>query len=335
MTMVWDAFPASGSQLLAMLAMADWCDDKGGSLYPSMQAVADKIRVSEKQARRLVKELVDQGYLQVVGNAYGGAPGSTKQFRVNVQQLKVLVTAREKAQTPPAHVPPPSVQTAPTGVPRSEDQTAPVDVTPPTSVTPPMGVPDGSHRWEGTAPTGVPKPLPPMGAKPSLNHQGTVIEPLPPAAPPALELISDVVAKPAKAEKTAKPDEAETALQAACRETWAAYATAYAERYGIAPVRNAPGNAKVKAFVQRIGQEEAPGVARFFVERVNDRFVVGKCHDVGLLLNGAEGYRTQWATGQAMTSTRAHQADKSQANFDAADEAMALIRARRGVAHAE
>lgn len=157
---------------------------------------------------------------------------------------------------------------------------------------------------------------------------------LPTAAPPARNVV-DVVAKPIKAEKPAALIDSETALQTACRETWAAYTAAYAVRYGIAPVRNAQVNAKVKAFVQRIGYAEAPGVARFYVERVSERFVVGKCHEVGLLLSGAEGYRTQWATGQAMTSTRAQQADKSQANFDAADEAMALIRSRRGAANVE
>lgn len=164
----------------------------------------------------------------------------------------------------------------------------------------------------------------------------TIEETIPQSAtPPALALVTDVVAKPVKSAVSSKPDAEETALQGACRETWAAYSSAYVERYGIAPVRNQQVNAKVKAFVQRIGYAEAPGVARFYVERVSERFVVGKCHDVGLLLSGAEGYRTQWATGQAMTSTRAQQADKSQANYDAAAEAIALVRARRGVTNAE
>ena len=90
MTLVWERFPASGSELLAMLALADWCNDKGGSLHPSMKTVASKIRVSEKQARRLVRGFEQQGYLSVVGNAYGGAPGTTKQFRLNVEKLAAL-----------------------------------------------------------------------------------------------------------------------------------------------------------------------------------------------------------------------------------------------------
>ena len=31
---------------------------------------------------------------------------------------------------------------------------------------------------------------------------------------------------------------------------------------------------------------------------INDAFVVRSCHSVGALLQGAEAYRTQWATGR-------------------------------------
>lgn len=136
MTLVWDKFPGAGSELLAMLAMGDWCNDLGGSLYPSMKAVADKIRVSEKQARRIVQGLEKGGWLTVVGNCYGGAPGTTKQFKLNVEKLKNL--ADLNAQTPPASV------------------TPPMYVTPPTdgSRTPPTGVRDPSHPCPETPPTG-------------------------------------------------------------------------------------------------------------------------------------------------------------------------------------
>ena len=132
MTAVWDRFPASGSDLLAMLALADWCDDNGGSLYPSMRAVAEKIRLSEKQARRIVQGFVNAGYLSVVGNATGGAPGTTKQFRLDVKKLVdlPLIGDHKTAETPPA------------------------SVTPPTSVTPPMLGGDGPHPCPETAPTG-------------------------------------------------------------------------------------------------------------------------------------------------------------------------------------
>ena len=121
----------------------------------------------------------------------------------------------------------------------------------------------------------------------------------------------------------------ETELQGACRATWLAYAKAYADRYGAAPIRNAKVNAAIKAFVQRIGYDESPAVANFYVERVSDSLVVRQMHSTGLLLTGAEGYRTQWAAGRAMTGTRAKQIDQTSANGNAASEAMAILKKRR------
>jgi len=90
MTLVWDRFPAAGSELLAMLALADWCSDDGGSLYPSIATLAKKIRVSESQARRLLHGLIADGYVSVIGNVNGGAPGTTRQYKVIVAKLKAL-----------------------------------------------------------------------------------------------------------------------------------------------------------------------------------------------------------------------------------------------------
>lgn len=87
MTLVWDRYPGSGSDLLAALALADWCNDSGGDLYPSIASVAIKIRASESQARRILHRMIDDGWLEVVGNASGGAPGSTRRYRLNVARL--------------------------------------------------------------------------------------------------------------------------------------------------------------------------------------------------------------------------------------------------------
>lgn len=150
MTLVWKRFPASGSELLAMLALADWCNDEGGSLHPSMRKVAEKIRVSEKQARRILHSFEDDGYLEVVGNQFGGAPGTTKQYRLNVEKIESLPLI--------------SAKTTPSGV------------TPPMDVTPPTGVHDASHGCPET---------PPMGGsqyvnEPSDKHQKKKEEKAPP-----------------------------------------------------------------------------------------------------------------------------------------------------------
>lgn len=266
-----------------------------GVCWPGVGTIAKRTCLSERAVQGAL------AWLQTVGLIY-------RTYRANTSTSYTISPSRFDLSKAPA--------------PRSRAEVG-ADAAPGANGAPPAdAAPGGANDAPGgadAAPLGVHL----LHPNHQLNRNRTVNEPSRPAEPTVV-----VVAGPSK-------DEDATALQAACRETWAAYADAYTARYGIAPVRNAPVNAKVKQFVQRIGHDEAPGVARFYVERVSERFVVGKCHEVGLLLAGAEGYRTQWATGQAMTATRAQQADKSQANFDAADEAMALIRAKRGVAHAE
>lgn len=127
MTLVWDNFPRGGSEKLIMLAMADWANDFGGSLYPSIATVAQKTNISDKQARRIIHTLIDDGYLTVVGNDNGGAPTQTRQYQLIVSKLQAV----------------------------SQSVTPPIDVTPPThgsTPLPPVGV-DHSHAGEYTPPT--------------------------------------------------------------------------------------------------------------------------------------------------------------------------------------
>jgi hypothetical protein len=87
MSAVWDNFKRGGSEKLAMLALADWCNDDGGSLYPSISAVAEKINVKECRARRIIHKLIDEGYLTVIANHNGGNPGQSRHYRLNVEKL--------------------------------------------------------------------------------------------------------------------------------------------------------------------------------------------------------------------------------------------------------
>lgn len=87
MTQVWDRFPRGGSHMLVALALADWCDDDGRSLYPSIKKVAAKCRLSAVQARRIVHDLIEDGYLEVIGNAAGGAPGCSRRYLFRIDRL--------------------------------------------------------------------------------------------------------------------------------------------------------------------------------------------------------------------------------------------------------
>jgi hypothetical protein len=110
-------------------------------------------------------------------------------------------------------------------------------------------------------------------------------------------------------------------------EAWNAYASAYKARYGELPVRNAKVNGQMAQFVARIGAEEAPAVAAFFVGHQN-AFYVRQMHPVDSLLRDAEKLRTEWATGRQVTQTQAAQVDRTQTNLSAFAPLLAEARAR-------
>ena len=120
-----------------------------------------------------------------------------------------------------------------------------------------------------------------------------------------------------------------TDAQIANAATWDAYTIAYLERYGVEPVRNAKVNAQVAQLVQRLGAEEAPQVAMFYVT-VNDSFYIRASHEFGLLVARAEGIRTQWLTGRQVNMVTAQQMERKQANLSAGQEAARRIMGREG-----
>jgi uncharacterized protein YdaU (DUF1376 family) len=146
------------------------------------------------------------------------------------------------------------------------------------------------------------------GQPPTTNHQPPASSLQPPASslqegqPPASG------ASPAAARSSRKSNGKDHNPKTAA--TWDAYRTAYASRYGTPPVRNATVNAQLAGFVKRIGAEESPGVAAFYVGHSRGLYVSAK-HAVNLLLRDAEGLRTEWATGSKVTDTQARQSDQT------------------------
>jgi hypothetical protein len=125
---------------------------------------------------------------------------------------------------------------------------------------------------------------------------------------------------------TTSVDVSDESFQSLCRQIWNDYSSAYFDRYGTQPIRNAKVNSQVRELAKRLGQE-APQVARFFLT-VNDQFILKQFHQLGLLVSGAEAIRTQWATGKTMTSAKARQIDQTATNMSNADETIAMLRAR-------
>jgi hypothetical protein len=123
------------------------------------------------------------------------------------------------------------------------------------------------------------------------------------------DLFHDEKAERKVRQQTEPKKEAETA------PIWNAYAAAYEKRYGVPPVRNARVNGQLSQFVKRLGAEEAPQVAAWFVWH-NNRYYVQKTHSVNCLLADAENLRTEWATGRRVTATAAQEADRLQETGD-------------------
>ena len=92
MSLVWENYLKGGSEKLAMLALADWSDDAGGRLYPSIKTIASKINVSECQARRIIHGFIDDGYLTVIANHNGGDIGATRHYKINIEKLLTTST---------------------------------------------------------------------------------------------------------------------------------------------------------------------------------------------------------------------------------------------------
>lgn len=87
MATVWESPLTPPSLKLTALALADWSNDDGGSLHPSMSAIAKKVGVSRCQAQRLVQTLKADGLLSVVANAHGGAPGDTPHYHLHLNRF--------------------------------------------------------------------------------------------------------------------------------------------------------------------------------------------------------------------------------------------------------
>ena len=117
-------------------------------------------------------------------------------------------------------------------------------------------------------------------------------------------------------------------MQRACRETFEAYSVSYTNRYGVDPVKNAKVAGQVVQFVKRIGMQDAPHVAAFFVGHP-DAWYTRTGHSVDAMLKDAEKLRTEWATGSRMTAATALQIDATQTNLNAAETAKRMLEARR------
>lgn len=96
---------------------------------------------------------------------------------------------------------------------------------------------------------------------------------------------------------------------------WDAYAAAFEGRYKVPPKRNEKTNSLCKQVAKRLGVDDGVKVAAFYLTH-NDAWYVKNTHAMEYLVKNCEGLLTQMQTGNKVTSTQAHQTDRTSANAE-------------------
>lgn len=144
MARVWGHSRHGGTELLLMLAIADFADDEGNA-YPAVGTLAEKCRMSSRNANHLLANLRESGELEIRLNE---GPRGTNRYRIVLPGLEGMKrTTRAKPPQPlkPTSPPAPEVGFTPEA---------------PFTLKPVARTPEA----------GSSKPLKPTSDEPSVNH---------------------------------------------------------------------------------------------------------------------------------------------------------------------
>lgn len=72
MSMVFEHYPEGGGEMLLALALADFSDDEGGRVFPSIPALAKKTRQSERSVQYQLRRMEQIGFISVAEISAGG-----------------------------------------------------------------------------------------------------------------------------------------------------------------------------------------------------------------------------------------------------------------------
>lgn len=86
MTKIWDSGAYAEGTLLVLLALADWANDEGLSIFPSIEAIGEKARLSTRQVQRALGTLRDDGVLEPIKNSAGGR-GRRVEYRLHAERV--------------------------------------------------------------------------------------------------------------------------------------------------------------------------------------------------------------------------------------------------------
>jgi DNA-binding Lrp family transcriptional regulator len=112
MSLIWDHAPVMDStELLLLLAMADFAHNDGGSIFPAQATLAQRIRLSQRQTRRILRTLADKGLIEKTGEM----PDHRFIYRIKLEAMvppDIAMSARTPMTGDPGHsyvTPPPDI----------------------------------------------------------------------------------------------------------------------------------------------------------------------------------------------------------------------------------
>lgn len=89
MTHVWDSEAYSGGTLLVLLALADFAGDDGKRIYPHVETLAKKARLSIRSTQLALETLRADGVIRPVANA-GGGRGKSVEYEMDVERVQKM-----------------------------------------------------------------------------------------------------------------------------------------------------------------------------------------------------------------------------------------------------
>lgn len=87
MNAVFGRYPNGGGEMLLALALADHASDDGTRVYPSIKALAEKTRQSERSVQYQLRRMQESGWLILV-NAGNGGRSMHSEYRISPEWIK-------------------------------------------------------------------------------------------------------------------------------------------------------------------------------------------------------------------------------------------------------
>ena len=87
MSMVFDRYPNGGGEMLLALSLADFAEDDGTRVFPSIKQLAEKTRQSERTVQYQLRKMEESGWLILVNSGNGGR-NQRREYIINPSWIK-------------------------------------------------------------------------------------------------------------------------------------------------------------------------------------------------------------------------------------------------------